>query len=149
MNIVLYQPQIPHNTGAIGRICLATGSKLHLIHPLGFFIDEKSLKRAGMDYWSQIEIYEYENWECFLNKNMFFCETESKKIYTDIEYKKDDYFIFGSEGAGLPKYIIEKYSKNIIGIPMKKEARSLNLSISVAIILYKAFEKINFEGMGL
>lgn len=151
MNIVLHQPEIPHNTGAIGRTCLMTGAKLHLIHPLGFFLDEKSLKRSGLDYWHKINVQEYRSFQEFkeANKNGRFIlvETGESKIYTNINFEKDDYIIFGSETTGLPAMLLEEYQSNRIRIPMVGEERSLNLSVAVGIVLYEALRQRGFEGL--
>ena len=154
MNIVLHEPEIPHNTGAIGRTCLMTGSQLHLIHPLGFFLDEKSLKRSGLDYWPQLNVREYQNFQQFLQylesndaANFFLVETSSKRLYTDIKFQPNDYIIFGSETVGLPAWILEKYPDRIIRIPMTGEERSLNLSVSVGIVLYEALRQDGFRGL--
>jgi len=149
MNIVLHEPEIPHNTGAIGRTCLVTNSNLHLIHPLGFFLDEKSLKRAGMDYWEKINVFEYDNFYHFLENNpsavLHFVETGGNKIYTEVTYNKNDFLIFGSETKGLPNQIVEKYINQVASIPMLKDSRSLNLSVSVGIVLYEALRQTEFE----
>lgn len=151
INIVLYQPEIPHNTGAIGRTCLITGARLHLIHPLGFFIDEKSLKRSGLDYWPQLDVSHYVNFEDFVQKNknitLYIAESGIGEFYTDIKYKFGDYIMFGSESTGVPAHIVEKYSRNIVKIPMKKEERSLNLSVSVGIVLYEVLRQTGFVGL--
>lgn len=141
MHIVLHQPEIPHNTGAIGRTCLMTGSGLHLIRPYGFFLDEKSLKRAGLDYWPKINAREHDSFEGFVNfaqKNnprgrFFFIETDGGKNYTDVRYGPEDYLIFGSETTGLPPEILRAHAENTIRIPMTGEERSLNLSVAVGI----------------
>jgi tRNA (cytidine/uridine-2'-O-)-methyltransferase len=153
MNIVLYQPEIPHNTGAIGRTCLMTGSRLHLIRPYGFFLDEKSLKRAGMDYWEKIKVSEYDNFDRFEKAakeenpaaRFFFVETSGKVLYTEVEYQPDDYLIFGSETVGLPQEILQ--NRQIIRIPMAGEERSLNLSVSAGIVLYEALRQTGFTTM--
>ena len=151
MNIVLYQPEIPHNTGAIGRTCLMTGAKLHLIHPLGFYLDEKSLKRSGLDYWPRLAPTEYRNFEDFLDKQpyarFFLAETGGQKTHADAEFKPDDFIIFGSETVGLPQWLLEAHPEKIISIPMIAEERSLNLSVSVAIILYEALRQTGFQGL--
>ncbi|MCL2840245.1 MAG: tRNA (cytidine(34)-2'-O)-methyltransferase [Defluviitaleaceae bacterium] len=148
MNIVLFEPEIPHNTGAIGRTCLMTGARLHLIHPLGFFLDEKSLKRAGMDYWKHIDVWEYDNFDHFMAKyptaRFFLVETGGAKTYAEVHFLMDDFLIFGSESKGLPAWVIEKYYNHIITIPMKGAERSLNLSVSVGIVLYEALRQNNF-----
>jgi len=151
MNIVLYQPEIPHNTGAIGRTCLMTNSALHLIHPLGFFLDEKSLKRSGLDYWHRLNVHEYINFEDFLDKNpnanMYIAESGCGVYYTDVNFKHNDYIIFGSETTGIPEHILRDYSNRIIKIPMAGEERSLNLSVSVGIVLYEALRQGGFVGL--
>lgn len=151
MNIVLFQPEIPQNTGNIARTCAATGAKLHLIKPLGFSIDEKSVKRAGLDYWELLEITTYENAEEFFEKNsggnFYFSSTKASKTYTEFKFKENDYLVFGRETSGLPDWIMEEYSENLMRIPMVdlEKARSLNLSNAVAIVLYEALRQNDFE----
>jgi len=149
MNIVLYQPEIPHNTGAIGRTCLVTNSSLHLIRPYGFHLDEKSRKRAGLDYWDKIRVYEYDDFQDFLDKNinlnMYFIETMGNKLYSEAVFNENDYLIFGSETKGLPQKLINEYIEHVIKIPMIGEARSLNLSVSVGIVLYEALKQTGFK----
>jgi len=151
MNIVLHEPEIPHNTGAIGRTCLMAGARLHLIHPFGFYLDEKSLKRSGLDYWPRLAPIEYSNLADFLSKNpnarIFLAETKGAKLYTDVEYKPKDYIIFGNETMGLPQSLIDAHPDKIISIPMIRDERSLNLSVSVAIILYEALRQTGFSGL--
>jgi len=151
MNIVLHQPEIPHNTGAIGRTCLMTGSRLHLIRPFGFYIDEKSLKRSGLDYWPKISVYEYDNFQDFLEKNpeanFYLAESGIGKTYSDVAYKMGDYIILGSETKGLPASILDKYPDRIINIPMTGEERSLNLSVAAGIVLYEALRQNGFPGL--
>jgi tRNA (cytidine/uridine-2'-O-)-methyltransferase len=152
VNIVLHQPEIPHNTGAIGRTCLVTGSRLHLIRPYGFFLDEKSLKRAGMDYWKKIDVREYAAFHDFEhaceNKNppgnFYFVETSGGLLYSQVKFKPNDYLIFGSETSGLPQEILASYPESIIRIPMAGEERSLNLSVAVGIVLYEALRQTGF-----
>lgn len=148
MNIVLYEPEIPSNTGNIGRTCAATGTRLHLIRPYGFVIDDKSLKRAGMDYWSLLEVFEYDDFESFTrenpNANIYISTTKAEKFYTEVQFKKDDFIMFGKESAGIPKDILRKYPENMIRIPMMRERRSLNLANSVAIALYEALRQQEF-----
>jgi len=150
-NIVLHQPEIPHNTGAIGRTCLMTNSALHLIHPLGFFLDQKSLKRSGLDYWHKVRVSEYTNFADFLmhnpNANIYFAESGGGEYYTDVKFKPDDFIIFGSETIGIPLEILNKYKERIIKIPMIQEERSLNLSVSVGIVLYEALRQNGFAGL--
>jgi len=151
INIVLYQPEIPHNTGAIGRTCLMTNSALHLIHPLGFFLDEKSLKRSGLDYWHKLNVSEYMDFGEFLERNpdgnLYFAESGVGEFYTDVKYRPGDFIVFGSETTGIPKEILDKYPGRIIKIPMTGEERSLNLSVSVGIVLYEALRQNKFFGL--
>lgn len=151
MNIVLHQPEIPANTGNIGRSCVATGSSLHLIEPLGFSLDEKMIKRAGMDYWNQLDLHRYINYQDFINKNpgakVYFATTKAKKKYTDVSFGPNDFIMFGKESAGIPEEILVENEENCIRIPMLSEIRSLNLSNSVAIVLYEALRQNEFEGM--
>ncbi len=150
MNIVLHQPEIPANTGNIGRTCAATGSRLHLIRPLGFVINDKMLKRAGMDYWKDVDVSYYDSFEDFLNKNsgavIYMATTKAEKCYTDVEYGENDFIMFGSEGSGIPEEILLKYRSTAIRIPMLEEYRSLNLANSVAIVLYEALRQNGFKG---
>ena len=151
MNIVLHQPEIPHNTGAIGRTCLMTNSGLHLIRPFGFYLDEKSLKRSGLDYWHKLDVHEYDNFEEFQENNrnirFFLVETGGRKTYAEVEYQPKDYLIFGSETTGLPKWMLERYAEQIITIPMAGDERSLNLSVAVGIVLYEALRQNNFTNI--
>lgn len=153
MNIVLHQPEIPANTGNIGRTCVATGSTLHLIEPLGFRLDEKSIKRAGMDYWDKLDVRRYVNYQDFLEKNpgakVWMATTKAKHCYSDVEFGPDDYIMFGKESAGIPEEILIDNEETCIRIPMLEEIRSLNLSNSVAIVLYEALRQQNFESMQL
>lgn len=150
MNIVLHEPEIPMNTGNIGRTCVATGTRLHLIRPFGFVINDKTLKRAGMDYWKDIDVTYYDSFEDFLNKNqgarIYMATTKAEKCYTDVEYKDEDFIMFGSEGSGIPEEILLKYRSTAVRIPMLEQYRSLNLANSVAIILYEALRQNNFRG---
>lgn len=149
-NIVLISPQIPWNTGAVGRVCVNSGSKLHLIKPFGFKIDDKSVKRAGLDYWNRLNPTIWENFDEFLQANykqvdrFFFATTKTDKPYFEVQFQKGDFLFFGSETEGISEKILDKYKNNNITIPMSKEGRSLNLAISVSIILYKAIEQ-NFK----
>ena len=151
LNIVLVEPEIPQNTGNIARTCAAIGAKLHLIHPLGFDISEKAVKRAGLDYWDKLEIIEYSNLQEFKDKikssNIYLLSTKANKVYTDIEYKNDCYLVFGPETRGLPEeYILENF-ENSVRIPMRNNIRSLNLSNSVAIVAYEAERQLNYIGL--
>ena len=151
MNIVLHQPEIPANTGNIGRTCVATGTSLHLIEPLGFQLDEKSIKRAGMDYWEHLNVTRYMNYQEFLEKHpnakIWMATTKAKKSYTEAEFGPDDFIMFGKESAGIPEEILVDNEETCIRIPMLDEIRSLNLSNSVAIVLYEALRQNNFAGM--
>lgn len=151
MNIVLFEPEIPQNTGNIGRTCVATGTKLHLIGPMGFKIDEKSVKRAGMDYWKDLDVTEYDGWEDFCEKNpkakVYYATTKAKHKYTDVSFEEDCYIMFGKESAGIPEEILVDNPDTCVRIPMNSDIRSLNLSNSVAIVLYEALRQQNFKGM--
>ena len=153
MNIVLHEPEIPANTGNIGRTCVATGTALHLIKPLGFDISDKAVKRAGMDYWKDLTLYVYEDFEDFISKNpdarVYMATTKAKKAYTQMEYRENDFIMFGKESAGIPEEILVRYEDTSVRIPMIGEIRSLNLSNSVAIMLYEALRQQDFEGMKL
>ena len=153
MNIVLHEPEIPANTGNIGRTCVATGTSLHLIKPLGFDISDKAVRRAGMDYWKELDLHVYENFEEFVEKNprarIYMATTKARKAYTEVEYKGNDFIIFGKESAGIPEEILVKYEETSVRIPMIGEIRSLNLSNSVSIILYEVLRQQDFEGMKL
>ncbi len=153
LNIVLFEPEIPQNTGNIARTCAATGSNLHLIKPLGFSVSDKYLKRAGLDYWDLVKIKYYENIQELLdkigNENIFFSTTKESRFYTDVKYTENCYIVFGKETAGLPDYIHENYKNNRIKIPMIKNehARSLNLANSVNIVMYEALRQLNFPNL--
>lgn len=151
MNIVLHEPEIPQNAGNIARTCAVTKSSLHLIKPLGFSVEDKYLKRAGLDYWDLLDIHYYENFEDFKNKNpkakIFMATTKSKQVYTDVSFSKDDYIMFGKESAGIPEEILLNYKETAVRIPMYGDTRSLNLANSVAIILYEALRQQNFESL--
>lgn len=151
MHILLHQPEIPANTGNIGRTCVATGTDLHLIEPLGFVLNDKTVKRAGMDYWDKLKVSRYVNYEEFkkLNPNakVWMATTKARKSYTDVQFGPDDFIMFGKESAGIPEEILVENEENCIRIPMLDEIRSLNLSNSVAIVLYEALRQNNFTGM--
>ena len=151
MNIVLLEPEIPQNTGNIGRTCCATGTKLHLIEPMGFRITEKALKRAGMDYWSDLDVTVYDSFPDFMEQNpeakIWMATTKAPKKYTDVEFGQDDYIMFGKESAGIPEELLVQHRDDCIRIPMNPEIRSLNLSNSVAIVLYEALRQNDFKGM--
>lgn len=151
MNIVLYQPEIPQNTGNIARTCAATGSMLHLIKPLGFSLEDKYLKRAGLDYWRMMQYRVYEDFQQLLdaypNARMHFLSTKAPRSYTEADYQPDDFLVFGCETRGLPESLLEKVYERCVRIPMVPDARSLNLSNSVAIVLYEALKNNGFPGM--
>lgn len=153
MNVVLLEPEIPQNTGNIGRTCVATGSTLHLIEPLGFKIDEKRIKRAGMDYWKDLDYHIYSDYEDFLSKNpkaagsIFMATTKAQKVYSDVSYPSDCYVMFGKESAGIPEELLLENRENCIRIPMLGETRSLNLSNSVAIMVYEVMRQNDFPGL--
>ena len=151
MNIVLLEPEIPQNTGNIGRTCCATGTKLHIIETKGFRINEKSLKRAGMDYWEDLDVTIYDSYEDFLKKNpnvkMWYATTKAPNRYSDVELGQDDYIMFGKESAGIPEEILAENKEKCIRIPMNPEIRSLNLANSVAVVLYEGLRQNNFAGM--
>ncbi len=147
INIVLHEPEIPQNTGNIARTCAATGSHLHIIKPMGFEIDDKKLKRAGLDYWHMLSITYYENLEDFFQKNpgnYYFCSTKAPHSYTQVQFKDNDYLFFGKETKGLPEDLLSANLDKCIRIPMAKDARSLNLSNSVAIVVYEALRQTGF-----
>ena len=148
LHIILYQPEIPPNTGNIIRLCANSGAQLHLIHPLGFELDDKRMRRAGLDYHEWASVIHYENEEEFVVKNqqkrIFACSTKGKTAYSALQYQDEDMFLFGAETRGLPEELREKYS--LIRIPMVPNNRSLNLSNSVAIILFEAWGQLNFSG---
>lgn len=151
LNIVLIEPEIPQNTGNIARTCAAIGAKLHLVHPLGFDISEKAVKRAGLDYWDKLEIIEYKNIKEFKefakDKNIYLLSTKAAKVYTDVKYVDDSYLVFGPETRGIPEdYILDNFDK-AVRIPMRNNIRSLNLSNSVAIVAYEAERQLNYTGL--
>lgn len=151
MHIILHQPEIPANTGNIGRTCVATGSSLHLIEPLGFRLTEKEIKRAGMDYWEHLEVTRYINFEEFLEKHpgvkIWMATTKAKQTYTDVRFGPDDFLMFGKESAGIPEEILVDHEADCIRIPMLHAIRSLNLSNSVAVVLYEALRQNGFQEM--
>ena len=151
MNIVLHEPEIPVNTGNIGRTCVATGASLHLIRPLGFFIDDKTLKRAGMDYWHLLKVFVYDDFIDFIKTNnnprIFMVETSAKNVYTDMQYKMGDFIMFGKESGGIPEDLLAKYHKTAIRIPMKPNTRSLNLANSASIVLFEALRQNGFANL--
>lgn len=153
LNIVLFEPEIPSNTGNIGRTCVATGTRLHLIEPLGFRLNEKAIQRAGMDYWKDLDVTTYLNYEDFLAKNpgakIYMATTKARQTYAEVQYEEDCYIMFGKESAGIPEEILVQHPDTAIRIPMNENIRSLNLANSVAIVLYEALRQHNFEHMQL
>ena len=150
MHIILHQPEIPANTGNIGRTCVATGTSLHLIEPLGFRLNEKEIKRAGMDYWQHLDVNRYVNFDEFKEKHpgakIWMATTKAKHVYTDVSFGPDDYIMFGKESAGIPEEILVDYEETCIRIPMLPAIRSLNLSNSVAVAAYEVLRQWEFEG---
>lgn len=151
LNIVLYEPEIPANTGNIGRTCCATGVRLHLIEPLGFSISDKALKRAGMDYWQKLDVTTYVNYQDFLDRNpdakIYMATTKARHTYSEVSYEEDAYIMFGPESRGIPEEILVENPDTSIRIPMNEDIRSLNLSNSVAIVLYEALRQHDFMGL--
>ena len=153
MNIVLLNPEIHVNTGNIGRTCVLTNTKLHLIKPLGFELDDKKIRRAGLDYWKNVQLFVWEDLKDFWSKNIenndsariYMATTKTKKKYTDVKFQKDDYIMFGPESRGIPEDFLNTHKEKNITIPMLPLGRSLNLSNAVAIVLYEALRQINFE----
>ena len=153
LNIVLLEPEIPANTGNIGRTCVAAGARLHLIEPLGSRLGEKDIKRAGMDYWNDLDVSIYLNYQDFMEKNpgakIYYASTKAPRIYTEVSYEEDAYLMFGKESAGIPEEILLENQETAIRIPMKGDIRSLNLSNSAAIVLYEALRQQEFAQMQL
>ena len=153
MNIVLFEPEMPANTGNIGRTCVATGTRLHLIEPLGFKINEKALKRAGLDYWDKLDVTVYCDFDDFLERNpgakIYMATTKAPNVYTDVRYEPDCFIMFGKESAGIPEEILVKNQETCVRIPMWGDIRSLNLSHSVAIVVYEALRQNGVERMTL
>ncbi len=153
LNIVLVEPQIPQNTGNIARTCAATGSRLHLVEPMGFKVDDAKLKRAGLDYWHLLDITYYENLDDFFAKNkdgnFYYFSTKATNIYSDIEYPDNTYLVFGKETAGLPEELLHENPENCVRLPMinNSSARSLNLSNSVAVGVYEVLRQWNFPDL--
>lgn len=153
VNIVLLEPEMPANTGNIGRTCVATNTRLHLIRPLGFQLNERMLKRAGLDYWDKLDVTVYDDYEDFLARHpgerIYMATTKGRKLYTDVHYDPDAWILFGKESAGIPEEILVENQENCVRIPMWGDIRSLNLSNSVAIVLYEALRQNGFEKMTL
>ncbi len=153
MNIVLYEPEMPANTGNIGRTCVATNTRLHLIEPLGFRLNEKDIKRAGLDYWPKLDVTVYSDYKDFLDRNpgakIYMATTKAPKVYTEAEYEPDCFIMFGPESRGIPEEILLENQETCVRIPMWGDIRSLNLSNSVAVILYEALRQNGFDHMRL
>ncbi len=156
MNVVLVEPEIPPNTGNIGRLCAATRSKLHLIQPMGFQLDDRQLRRAGMDYWKHVDWQVWPHWTAFADEHpqnqgrFWFVESEGEQSYSEVSYGPEDYLIFGRESSGLPQSLLERHRQQWLRIPMfHPEARSLNLANSVAIVLYESLRQNQFAGESL
>ncbi len=151
INIVLLEPENPLNAGALGRTCSVAGAKLHLIRPLGFHTDDKSIKKSGMDYWKELDVTYYNNFEEFKEKNnnpkIYMGTTKAQHTYADVNYENYCFIMFGKESAGIPEEILKDYKDTCIRIPMIKDKRSINLATSAAIILYEALRQRNFEGL--
>ena len=151
MHLVLVEPEIPANTGNVARTCAVTGAELHLVKPLGFSVDDKHLKRAGLDYWHLLTIHYHnsleEIFEAYPEHDFYFATTRGKRFYTEVAYGPEDFLVFGKETAGLPVHILNAYQESCIRIPMINNARSLNLSNSVAIVLFEALRQNNFYGL--
>ena len=151
INIVLVEPEIPQNTGNISRTCACTGAHLHLVKPMMFEIDEKHVKRAGLDYWQYLDLTVHESLDEFLktvgDAPMYFASTKGQKIYSDVDYPDGCYILFGKETAGLPEWLLKEHYENCVRIPMKEQVRTLNLSNSVAIVLYEALRQSGFEDL--
>lgn len=152
-HIILYEPEIPSNTGNIGRTCVATGTHLHLIEPLGFSLSEKALKRAGMDYWSELDVQTYVNWADFQERNpnarIYYATTKGRKVYSEVSYEPGAYLMFGKESGGIPEELLIEHPDSCVRIPMMGETRSLNLANSAAVVLYEALRQNGFEQMKL
>jgi len=151
VNIVLLEPEIPANTGNIGRSCLATASALHLIHPLGFRLDDKNIKRAGMDYWAELDVRHYDNFDDFISRSqppvLFLTSSKVKRCYTEVSYPPDAFIMFGSEGGGIPQKILDLYPDTCVRLPMVPGVRCINLASSVAAVLYEALRQQGFKGL--
>ena len=151
LNVVLVEPEIPQNCGNIARTCAATGARLHLIRPLGFDISEKAVRRAGLDYWHMVEVFDYENLEEFFSKNdvrqMWCLSTKAPRSYAEARFEDGCYLFFGKETKGLPESFLEEHRQQCIRLPMRQEARSLNLSNSVAITVYEALRQLDLAGL--
>ncbi|MBP3722411.1 MAG: tRNA (uridine(34)/cytosine(34)/5-carboxymethylaminomethyluridine(34)-2'-O)-methyltransferase TrmL [Selenomonadaceae bacterium] len=151
MHIVLIEPEIPGNTGNIARLCAGTAIELHLVKPLGFSVDDKHLKRAGLDYWHLVKVHYHENFdevlEKYRNHNFHYCSTKAAKVYSDAKFESEDLLVFGKETAGIPEEILKVNWERTIRIPMQEGARSLNLSNAVAVVAYEALRQQNFQSL--
>ncbi|MBQ1548347.1 MAG: tRNA (cytidine(34)-2'-O)-methyltransferase [Lachnospiraceae bacterium] len=151
MNIVLFEPEIALNTGNIGRTCVATGTTLHMIEPFGFSINEKQIKRAGMDYWERLDLRTYDEWADFVSEHgtekLFLATTKTDRSYTDVKFDPDSFIMFGPESRGIPEEILNAHPENCIRIPMLSEERCLNLANSVCVVLYEALRQNGFKGL--
>ncbi|HOM01637.1 MAG TPA: tRNA (uridine(34)/cytosine(34)/5-carboxymethylaminomethyluridine(34)-2'-O)-methyltransferase TrmL [Acetivibrio sp.] len=151
INVVLVEPEIPQNTGNIARTCAATGANLHLVKPLGFSVDDRYLKRAGLDYWDKVNIKYYDSFselrEKYKDHTFYFSTTKAQNLYTDVKYTEDCFIVFGKETAGLPEELLVENREWCIRIPMKSDIRSLNLSNSVAVVVFEALRQNNFAGL--
>ena len=151
LNLVLVEPEIPQNTGNVARTCAVTGAALHIVRPMGFEIDDKKLKRAGLDYWDKLDITYYDSLEQFLeitkDENLYFFSTKATKMHSEIVYPERVFLVFGKETAGLPLWFREKHADRCIRLPMKSEARSLNLANSAAVMCYEALRQQGFPGL--
>jgi len=151
LQVVLFQPEIPQNTGNIARTCAASGAVLHLIHPLGFSLDEKHVKRAGLDYWQEVTIHEHAGWTAFQEAcrgaNCYYLSTKGQCLYTDVKYREGDMLVFGPETRGLPEEILKAAGERALRIPMRPGLRSLNLANTVALVLYEALRQLDFPGL--
>lgn len=151
LNVVLVTPEIPHNTGAAGRLCLATGARLHLVRPLGFSLDDRQVKRVGLDYWKDVDLWVWESWEEFADSvdsgaGVYFLTTKTKRLHWDAQFKDGDYLVFGCETKGLPESLLEKHGGHTLTVPMVKgSTRSLNLATSVGIVLYEAVRQVGLS----
>jgi len=151
MNIILLEPEIPYNTGNIGRTCVTTNTSLHLIKPLGFSLNEKQIKRAGLDYWNELDLYVYDSYQDFLEKNSFprviMATTKAKRKYSDFAFVENDFIMFGKESAGIPESLLKSNQEYCVRIPMAEGQRSINLSNAAAIVLFEALRQLNFAGL--
>lgn len=153
MNIVLYEPEIPYNTGNIGRTCVAANVKLHLIRPLGFSLEQREIKRAGLDYWPKLDLAVYDNYADFVKKNagarIWYATTKAHQVYTEVSYSMDDFIMFGPESRGIPEEILTEHEPWCVRIPMYEDTRSINLCNSAAIVLFEALRQNEFKGLRL